>query len=280
MKIKLICSLFLTIFSLTYLSSQTYNVNGTWLYAPTNTIKTISETSEGLKSIVDGDDKFLYFRKVSDNNYQSTSNNKLFIEFKSDEIHLQYNSSSNKQNTWTRYGDVIREADLPSKRVTNVSTSENTSDKKSVLDGIGTVGSKPYNSAVGLRAGFPFSVSYKKFINQTNAYEGWLGVNSFLINFGIGYQIHREFSLLNNLSFFDKSQWYFGLGVSGYRWRGIFDGLSVSPTGFLGWRTNIKNTKFEVGADWQPSFFFGSSTGYTKGFGAGYGGGYIRYILD
>lgn len=101
MKFREILTTSFVLFSLT-LSSQTNNINGNWIYNPTQTIKTITKTKDGFQSIVDGDDKILYFKKIGENKYQSTSNENLFVEFKSDDLHLQYNTSSSKQNTWTR----------------------------------------------------------------------------------------------------------------------------------------------------------------------------------
>ena len=277
----------LKLFILTLLSfnlaAQSYNVNGNWMYNPTNTIKTITATQDGLKSIIDGNDKIDYFTKVGKNKYQSNSKSTLYLEFKSSDLHLQYNTASGKQNTWTRYGNARKEPDPGTNTTSSSTTSSGSgggSTYKKQKNEIGTKGARPYNTAVGVRAGLPFAISYKKFQNETSAVEAWGGVNSLFFNFGLAFQYHREFDWLEEtFSFVEKGQWYFGLGVTGYSWRGFYDGLGLGATGFLGYRFNIPGTPFEVGADWQPSFALGNS-GAFSGFGGGYGGAYIRYILD
>ena len=283
------------LFFFTGLMSQTYDVNGNWIYGPTGTIKTITATQDGLQSIIDGNDKIDKFKKIGTNKYQSYDKSSLFLEFKSRDLHLQYNTASNKQNTWTRHGD------LPYKQTTQNRTSGN--NQTTVSQGgssyssnnkaneIGIKGSRPYNHAIGLRAGYPTQVTYKKFLNETKAFEIYGGINPAWFNFGASYQFHRELSILDEIfPWVEKGQWYFGAGMSGFSYRNLpdflgddFNRFAWAPFGILGWSYNITNLPITLGADIQPSFALGGGSNVYGSALTGlgwYGGGYIRYIIN
>lgn len=70
----------------------------------------------------------------------------------------------------------------------------------------------PYQDAVGLRLGFPVSVSYKKFLNEKAAVEGYVGLRSYgfgrWFNISGAYQVHQPISEIEGL------QCYYGGGAS------------------------------------------------------------------
>ncbi|MEE9373844.1 MAG: hypothetical protein V3V00_12410 [Saprospiraceae bacterium] len=269
MKNQLLVSLSLLL-SISLFSQKQYKVAGTWRYGPTGTIKTLTKTDNGLKSIIDGDDKIDLFQYIGSNKYEANAKAGLFLEFKSDELHLSYNVNTGMQNTWVRYAYTQKKIqpvrDIGTKAVSRRNNN------------IGTTGGRPFKTAVGLRLGVPLSITYKSFLNKTGALEVFAGYRNFgvgnFISFGVGYQIHKDIPAIDNL------QWYYGAGVSGYSWSYEFldNALSVAPTGFLGWSYTLKKAPINIGADWQPTFFIGNS-GFYSGFGAGYGSFYVRYIL-
>jgi hypothetical protein len=142
-----------------------------------------------------------------------------------------------------------------------------------------------YKSAVGLRLGYPLSVSYKTFLSESNALELYAGYRGYgvsgfrwsLINVGALYQIHKPLSGVDGL------QWYFGggAGVQLYNY-GDFDAegsgsFGIGLSGNLGLDYKFPNSPINVSADWIPTIFIGS--GYLGGFGGGYGALAVRYTL-
>lgn len=259
------------------INAQTYNTNGNWMYSPTGTIKTLTSTAEGFTALIDGDDDVLTFKHVGNDKYKCLDKEGLYVQFKSDDLHLIYNVDSEMQNTWTRYNKGVVVNPDP---IDPVKTDPN---KPDPFGDIGIKEARPFKSAIGARFGIPLSVSYKSFLNQSNAFELYAGYRSFglgnNITFGAAYQLHRGFKSLNNF------QWYFGVGVTGNRWgydsvlgSDAYSNYSVAPTGFLGWSYTFKKAPINISADWQPTFYIGSS-GYYSGFGAGYGSFAVRYIL-
>lgn len=70
-----------------------------------------------------------------------------------------------------------------------------------------------YKSAIGLRFGYPLSVTYKTFLNESNAldlFAGFRGYSGIYSYFTVGalYEIHKPISDVDGLS------WYFGPGAS------------------------------------------------------------------
>ena len=69
-----------------------------------------------------------------------------------------------------------------------------------------------YKSAIGLRFGYPLSVSYKHFISEPGAIEVFAGFRSYSyyswFNIGGLYEHHKPISSVDGL------QWYFGGGAS------------------------------------------------------------------
>jgi hypothetical protein len=138
-----------------------------------------------------------------------------------------------------------------------------------------------YKSAIGLRFGYPLSVSYKHFISEPGAIEIFAGFRnySFYNWFNVGgiYEHHKAIPNVEGL------QWYFGGGASVYFWsfdNGFFnDGASntsIGVMGALGLDYKFANAPFQLSVDWLPTFFV---NGYGNGFGGGYGALAARYTL-
>ncbi|PPK85150.1 hypothetical protein CLV84_2042 [Neolewinella xylanilytica] len=116
-----------------------------------------------------------------------------------------------------------------------------------------------YDRAVGLRFGYPLSVSYKKFINYTDAVElyagwrGWRRYRAFSLNGA--YQIHRDFPDVRGL------QWYYGGGAGVQLWS--YDNYergsaTVSLSGYLGLEYLIPDVPLTISVDWRPTIYLGT----------------------
>lgn len=136
-----------------------------------------------------------------------------------------------------------------------------------------------FDSAVGLRLGQPTSVSYKKFISETNALEGYVGFRSFtgasFITASAAYQIHKDIDEVDGL------QWYYGAGGSVFLWTLDFgDGTtSFGVQGYIGLSYTFDGTPINLSVDWIPTLFINGVSGFGNGFGGGYGTFAVRYVL-
>lgn len=139
-----------------------------------------------------------------------------------------------------------------------------------------------YDSAIGLRLGFPLSASYKKFLTESNAVEIYAGVRGYStynwVNISAAYQIHKPINGVDGL------QWYFGGGASVFFWnfQDTFGPNNFSTTtfglqGYLGLDYTFANAPISITADWVPTYFF---NGFGSGFGGGYGSLGVRYTLS
>lgn len=141
------------------------------------------------------------------------------------------------------------------------------------------VNAQAYSSAVGIRVGSPLSVSYKTFLNESNAIEAYASFRSFsgYSWFAINgaYQIHKPISSIDGLNY------YYGAGAGAYFFSFDNDFLGDSKTalglqGYLGLDYTFKDSPINLTTDWIPTFFI---NGFSSGFGAGYGSLGIRYTL-
>ncbi len=141
-----------------------------------------------------------------------------------------------------------------------------------------------YNSAVGLRLGYPASVTYKTFLNDESALEAYAGLRSWsfgsFFNISGAYQVHKPIDEVDGL------QWYYGGGASVYFWTydDIFLDRNYSSTsfgvqGYLGLDYTFEDAPINLTLDWVPSFFFGGSLNIDT-FGVGYGSLAVRYVLN
>jgi hypothetical protein len=138
-----------------------------------------------------------------------------------------------------------------------------------------------YKSAVGLRLGSPFSASYKQFLGERGAVEGfvgfrgWPGYSSVSIN--ALYQYHSPIPNVDGL------RWYAGggAGVYFYSWKSNWTGdtggsTSLGILGVIGLDYKFEDLPINLSIDWMPSFFI---NGYGEGFSGGYGALGVRYVL-
>ena len=116
-----------------------------------------------------------------------------------------------------------------------------------------------YDRAIGLRFGYPLSVSYKKFINSNDAielyagYRGWRRYRAFSLNGA--YQIHRDFPDVRGL------QWYYGGGAGIQLWEYDFydrGSATVSLSGYLGLEFLIPDVPLTLSVDWRPTIYLGT----------------------
>lgn len=137
-----------------------------------------------------------------------------------------------------------------------------------------------YQSAIGLRLGYPVSVSYKHFIGDPSAIEVFAGIRSWsgysFINIGGLYEYHKPISGVDGL------QWYFGGGASVFFWNyknnfvGDYATTSFGLLGALGLDYKFADAPVNLSVDWVPTIFL---NGYGSGFGGGYGALSARYTL-
>ncbi|GAB4418540.1 MAG: hypothetical protein OHK0039_30100 [Bacteroidia bacterium] len=78
---------------------------------------------------------------------------------------------------------------------------------------------QPYRAAVGLRLGYPTSVSYKQFLGDSHAMEVNLGTRNasrYYTAFSLSgaYLVHKPLDLLG----IDNLQFYYGGGAAVYLW--------------------------------------------------------------
>lgn len=148
---------------------------------------------------------------------------------------------------------------------------------------LSTIQAQNYKSAVGARLGYPLSASYKLFLNESHAVEGFVGTRGFTYwrwtNVSIAYQIHKPF---NNDNIPEGFQWYYGGGGSVYFWNwntGFGNGennTSFGVQGYIGLDYTFQNIPLNLSVDWVPTFFV---NGFGSGFGSGFGAIAARYTL-
>ena len=143
--------------------------------------------------------------------------------------------------------------------------------------------SQNYNSAIGLRLGYPVSISYKQFISEPGAIEAFLGFRNYSgygwFNIGATYQHHFPISGVEGLA------WYAGGGASVFFWNdrdnffrnnSDYSATTFGILGVLGLDYKLENAPLNLSVDWMP---FISLNGYYSGFQGGYGGLSARYVI-
>ena len=139
-----------------------------------------------------------------------------------------------------------------------------------------------YNTAVGLRLGYPLSASIKKFVKDDIAVEGYVGFRGFSgyswVNIAAALQKHNAINEVYGL------QWYYGAGASVFFFNFdnnfINDGagnVSFGVQGYLGLDYKFADLPLNVTLDWIPTIFI---NGFGSGFNGGYGSLGVRYVLD
>ncbi|MFY8091727.1 MAG: hypothetical protein ACOVMI_10765 [Chitinophagaceae bacterium] len=129
-----------------------------------------------------------------------------------------------------------------------------------------------YNEAIGLRAGYAFAPTYKKFVNDKLAIEGI----AFFHNTGLSVQALAQ--IHNDIKNADGLQWYYGAGanVSFYNKNNYNGVVGVGVVGVIGLDYKFKNAPINLSIDYLPSFSFTSNIGFL---GNTWGGLAIRYVL-
>lgn len=146
-----------------------------------------------------------------------------------------------------------------------------------------TIQAQAYTNAIGVRLGYPFSVSYKHFFNENGAGELFAGFRSWSgyswTNIGAMYEHHQPISGVDGL------QWYFGGGVAVFFWNykySIYDKYNNTNFGImgnLGLDYKFENAPINLSLDWVPLFFIGSGDYVYSGFQGSYGALSVRYVL-
>lgn len=149
---------------------------------------------------------------------------------------------------------------------------------------VGQAQDQPYKSAVGLRFGYPTSISYKVNLDASKAIEVYGGARWFSgyswFNISAAYQIHNPLELEG----IEGLRWYYGGGASIFFWTfdtGFFNERYASTSfgiqGYLGLEYTFENTPISLTADWVPTLFI---NGFSSGLGGGYGTLGVRYVLS
>ena len=139
-----------------------------------------------------------------------------------------------------------------------------------------------YNSAIGLRFGYPLSISYKTFLTESNALELYAGFRSYSGVYGyfsVGglYEIHKPIEGVDGLS------WYYGGGLSvqfftydeSY-WGTTENGsIGVGISGVIGLDYKFPDAPINLSVDFLPTFRFG---GWDDGYYS-WGALGARYVL-
>ena len=139
-----------------------------------------------------------------------------------------------------------------------------------------------YKSAIGLRLGYPASISFKQFLNEKNAieiYAGYRRWSSFIsyMNAGALYQIHSPISAVEGL------KWYFGGGASVLIWNydeiygDDYGNFNVGVSGCLGLDYKFANAPVNLSVDWVPTFVIGDA--FYNGFRGDAGALSVRYTF-
>jgi hypothetical protein len=142
--------------------------------------------------------------------------------------------------------------------------------------------SQQYKSAIGLRLGFPASISYKQFLNEKNAFEIYAGYRRWsslisYMNAGALYQVHAPISSVEGL------QWYFGGGASALIWNyddfygDEFGNFNLGISGCIGLDYKFTNAPVNVSVDWVPTFVIGDA--FYNGFRGDAGALSVRYVF-
>ena len=143
------------------------------------------------------------------------------------------------------------------------------------------VSAQSYTSAVGLRFGYPLSLSYKTFVNDRAAVEGYIGLRGYsryrAVSLNAAYLIHTDFPDAKGL------QWYYGGGAGVQFWS--YDDFGGSTTlglsGYLGLEYVFPTTPVSISLDWRPTLYLGRNRiSSFNNFGVAYGGLGVRYILN
>ena len=141
-----------------------------------------------------------------------------------------------------------------------------------------------YKSAIGLRFGYPWSVTFKHFISEKNALEGFVGYRrytSYVSDFRVGglFLVHTPISGVDGL------KWYAGGGATAiftnyddvFYASNNYGGVNVGVMGAIGLDYKFADYPINLSFDWIPTFVIGD--GIYNGFVGLAGGLSARYTL-
>jgi len=135
--------------------------------------------------------------------------------------------------------------------------------------------SQDYRTAVGLRLGYPGAISYKTFVSESSAFEGYAGFRGYdgfsnVLVVGLLYQKHNDI----NLDGVSGLKWYYGAGGNISLTSG---GSGIGISGVLGLDYSFDDIPLNLSLDWIPTVILAgrSYSGFTPSFGAFT----ARYIL-
>jgi hypothetical protein len=131
-----------------------------------------------------------------------------------------------------------------------------------------------YDSAIGLRLGYPLSVSYKKFFSEDLAGEANIGFGSSWYGYGgINISIAAQKHSSLNIDELENLQWYIGAGALA-----DFDEFrtGIGVQGYIGLDYKFDEIPLNLTLDFIPTIFLND---YYRTF-ASYGSLGVRYVLD
>lgn len=129
--------------------------------------------------------------------------------------------------------------------------------------------SQDYRWAIGIRAGSPQGITFKKSLGGSNAFEGILDFrsNGFLAT-GL-FETHKPFLSEPGLS------WFYGAGAHFGTWsdnalffNGNDNGYVIGADGILGIEYTFQSLPFNIGIDWKPAFNIAENPGLYMSSGA------------
>ena len=148
-----------------------------------------------------------------------------------------------------------------------------------------------YKTAIGVRFGYPVSISAKHFLSERMAAEAYIGTQGYsgysTTNISGAVQMDNPFD--GNLGIDEDTglmSWYYGGGASIYFWS--FDnfgfdidsgGTSLGIQGYIGLEFTFDGAPISTSIDWIPTIFIGDAGGLS-GFYGGYGTLSVRYVLN
>ena len=127
-----------------------------------------------------------------------------------------------------------------------------------------------YKTGLGLRGGTAWGLTVKHFVNDKNAFEGFLYGHQDGFNVTGLYEFHYKAFDVDNLN------WYFGFGAH----VGSYDNADVhefvlGPDGVIGIEYSFTEAPINIGLDWNPYFNIIGNSGFKPASGAIS----IRYIF-
>ncbi len=136
-----------------------------------------------------------------------------------------------------------------------------------------------YDRAIGLRLGYPTSVTFKNFIDESSAIEVYAGTRGWAsyrwYNIAGAYQWHNDIGEVENL------QYYFGAGASVFFWTfefsSSFSSTTVGLQGYAGLDYRFDDVPINLSVDWIPTIYLGDA--FSTGFAGGFGTFTARYII-